>query len=73
MTGEVQGDLSPEEMADLLLLKDAIAHGQPLWQYLKEAGIQGEAARRRIRRHESTNMTGYLYPEAIMEDGWEDA
>lgn len=64
MTEQVPG-LSLEEQADLLLLKAALAQDMPLWQYLREAGIQGEAARRRIRRHESTNFMGLLYPEAL--------
>jgi hypothetical protein len=65
LTEEVTANLSSEEAADLLLLKDAVAHGTPLWQYLREAGITGEAAQRRIRRHESNNMGGILYAEAL--------
>jgi hypothetical protein len=69
MTEEVPADLSLEELADLLLLKDSVAHDQPLWLYLRNAGIVGEAARRRTRRHESNNMNGVLYPEAMDESG----
>lgn len=64
MTGEGTGELSEEEQANLWLVRDAGRLGLTFWEYCRKFGITGEAQKRRIRRHESSNMNGILYPEA---------
>jgi hypothetical protein len=57
-------ELDLEAQADLLLMRDAAAGGETYVKYCYRNGLLGPAQRRRIRRHESTNFEGVLYPES---------